>query len=93
MDIYKKCHYSIIGNEQIKHSGSITNSLSCGCQILISSIRSISVNSSSQLCIENIISLIKDIDLDNIYNDINNNIFKNNTLLTNCIYTQSNNLF
>lgn len=89
MDYYKKCHYSIIGNEQIKHSGSITNSLSCGCQLLVSYQRSKSINSSSMICIDNIQSLEININYDKIYDDIEYNISKNNKLL----YESINNIY
>lgn len=81
MNCYKKSHYSIIGNEQIKHSGSITSSLSCGCQLLVSHQRSKSINSSSMICIEDINELDINIDYDKIYEDVENNILKNNKLL------------
>jgi hypothetical protein len=93
MNIYKKCHYSIIGNEQIKHSGSISNSLSWGCQILTSSLRSRSINSTSMICVENIEILEKNINYDKIYEDIENNILKNNTLLNDCIFKYNDDLF
>lgn len=89
MDYYKKCHYSIIGNEQIKHSGSITNSLSCGCQLLVSRQRSKSINSSSMICIDNIQSLEININYDKIYDDVEYNISKNNKLL----YESINNIY
>jgi hypothetical protein len=70
MNYYKICHYSLIGNEHLKYSGSIGSSLSAGCQLIASEYRIKSLHCHSAICFQDMTCFTKNIDLKTIYQDI-----------------------
>jgi hypothetical protein len=81
MNCYKVSHYSIVGNEYLKHSGNIGLSLSAGCQILASRHRMMSLNTVSALCFNDLDVLTTKINLDTIYQDITAQQQKNHSTI------------
>jgi len=81
MDCYKVSHYSIVGNEYLKHSGNIGLSLSAGCQILASRHRIMSLNTLSALCFDDLDVLTIKVNLNSIYKDIKAHEKKNHSTI------------
>lgn len=86
MDLFKICHYSLIGNEHLKYSGQIGLSLSSGCQLISSKYRLKAICCQSVLCFDYMDKLIKEVDLHTIYNDIEYQIHSNKNKIYHSIY-------
>jgi len=93
VEFYKKCHYSIIGDEHFNYSGNIGFSISYGCKLLSSKLRKDNLKYDKIICYNDIEYLDLNLDYDLIFKNINDQINNNNYILNRIINNNNENLF